>query len=508
MNKLIITENMAWPPNGLLRNKMAEHSAWYSGDANILANFYHGYLNSQVANLPYTLDRDLFWARQIKNDNEIGLHIPLAGDIASTSADLLFSEQPIVKIAEAHIENAASSHKKTQEELNTMLDESAFFRRILEAAETCAAIGGGFIKLAWDDELSKYPIPVVEQADNAIPFFKFGILYKVIFWKIVHQDNKNVFRLLETYENDGTITYQLYKGTGDKLGTLMDVQNLDKTKDIEDVEVPSLKDILCVYVPNILPNRIDRNSYLGRSDYNGIEGLMDSLDETYSSWMKDVVIAQAKIMVPEQFLEVSASTGRVKYNVDKMVYATLNVDPTNTKDNSVTPIQFEIRADEFEKTSINLIERIITSAGYSPQTFGLNIQGRAESGTALNVRERKTFSTKNKKQAYWEPALKKLVSLMLKVYKIQLRGPVETEITITTQFSDSISNDISETSDAIQKIAQAFAASTETKVRMLHPDWSDAEVLTEAEKIIEENNLAPFVQNPDDIGKNKPGGQE
>ena len=80
------------------------------------------------------------------------------------------------------------------------------------------------------------------------------------------------------------------------------------------------------------------NKY-GRLDvlYNnaGIEGLMDHLDGTYSAWMKDIVLAQAKILAPQQYLE-RAETG-FTYNVDKMVFAKLDMDPTD-EGNKITAV--------------------------------------------------------------------------------------------------------------------------------------------------------------------------
>ena len=211
-----IYENMPFPPCDIKRWKMAEHSAWYSGDPTLLANYYNEMLTNNFMGLTHSLSWDLFWARQIKNESEIGLHVPIAGDIAALSADLLFSEPPVIKVVEAHEENTTQSYKDTQDILNIMLDESGFYRKILECAETCAAMGGGFIKIAWDEEISQFPIPVVEQIDNAIPTFKFGILTEVTFWKVIKQEGKEVYRLFETYYKDGSIRYILNRGTCDK----------------------------------------------------------------------------------------------------------------------------------------------------------------------------------------------------------------------------------------------------------------------------------------------------
>jgi A118 family predicted phage portal protein len=495
--QVYIKEMMQWPPLDQHRWKMIEHSAWYGGDPTVLAHVYNQMLATNITGLPYMLHHDLFWARQIKNDCEVGLHVPIAGDIASLSADLLFSEPPTIKIAEAHEKKASQSFKDAQEGLNLMLDESGLFRKILECAETAAAMGGGYVKLAWDSDLSPYPIPVVEQIDNAIPVFKFGILIEVTFWKIIKQSGNGdkVHRLFETYHNDGSITYKLYYGTSDNLGKEVPVESIEEGKEYTDIST-AVDDLLAVYIPNMLPNRMDRSSCAGRSDYSGLEGMMDALDEAYSSWMRDITVAQGKILIPQQYLEKSDSGFR--YNVDKMVYAKLDVDPVS-EDGKITPIQFAIRAEEFSKTCLNLLDRIVSSAGYSPQSIGLNIEGSAQSGTALNVRERKSFITKNKKESYWEPTLKKLVKLMLILYKTELSGAIEVDVNITTSFSDSLSNDLSETSAALQQISQAMAASTETKVRMLHTDWSEDEVMAEVEKIINENGLAQLT-DPDKVG--------
>lgn len=493
-----IVENMPWPPMNTLYWKMAEHSAWYSSDPETIANFYTEWARIDIPdkNTLYPLvNKEAFWARQIQNQGEIFVHVPVASDIAETSANFLFGEPPLIRIAQANQLNTNKSYLDTQNVLDKMLDEVRFNSRISEAAESCAAIGGVYIKLAWDTDLSPYPIPVIEQADKAIPEFKFGILTAVTFWKTIDSDESGskVYRLLERYEK-GSINYSLYKGTSDKLGYKVDLSSHPDTESLPET-VETIPELLCVYVPNILPNRLSRSSSMGRSDLLGLEGLMDSLDEVYSDWVRDVALAQAKILLPESFLKKTQSGFR--YNLDKMLYVQLDVDPiTLSKGQAITPQQFDIRADKFEKTALNLLERIITSAGYSPQSFGLNIEGRAESGTALSIRERKSFATKNKKENYWQPALQKIVKLMLLVYKEELNGSVDTDVDINITFNDGITNNLTELSQSVQMISNAMAASTETKVRLLHSDWTEQQIMAEVNKILDENR----VQIPEGIG--------
>lgn len=492
-----IEENMIWPPMGAIEWKMSEHSAWYSGNSDIIANYYTEYARQNFLNLPYKgAEHDTFWGRQLNNQGQVYVHVPIAGDIAETSADFLFGESPTVKIAEAHLKDAASSFKDTQDQTDAMLLQSGFFKKILEGAEACAAIGGVYIKIAWDEELSIYPIPVIVQGDRGIPEFRFGILVAVTFWTCVEIDKTGtvVWRLLERYSKDG-IESMLYKGTADKLGYLSSLTMLDCTKDIQD-HVDTQGEFLAVYIPNKLPNRLDRTSYMGRSDYSGIEGLMDSLDETYSSWIKDIAISQGKIHIPESFLQnKSGNGGGLRYNLDKMVYVSLDIDPT-IEGKGLTATQFAIRANEFEKTALNLMERIISSAGYSPQSFGLNIQGRAESGLALGIRERKSFATKGKKENYWASGIKEIIRLMLVVYNNELGGKIEVDATINIAFSDGITNNLGEVATSVKMISDAQAASTETKVRILHPEWDEEQIAEEVQKI-KEDNAPPPMANPD-----------
>src|SRR5690554_710725 len=81
----------------------------------------------------------------------------------------------------------------------------------------------------------------------------------------------------------------------------------------------------------------------------------------------------------------------------------------------IESVQFDIRADDHLKTCQALTEQIISLSGYSPQSFGMDIQGRAESGTALRIRERKSMLTKQKKSRYWMHGLQDFLTQMQEI---------------------------------------------------------------------------------------------
>lgn len=487
-----IKEGMQWPPMDIERYKMKEHAIWYSGEAELLANFYFDHDLQNYMQLNYgTRNSNKFWARQIKNDSSFFIHVPIANDIAETSSTFLFGESPVIRF-----NSDSEAMKEAQSQLDKMLTESGFFNKLVEGAEVASALGGVYIKVAWDSELSEHPIPVVCQCDDAFPTFKFGKLSKVSFAYEVSNDGSTVYRLIETISK-GKIENTLYQGSSDNLGNKVALSSCGATKDLKE-EVDTADVMTCVYVPNLLPNKLNRRSPQGRSDYQGQETLMDALDETFSAWMLDVQIARGKIHVPSGYVKQIGENGKKKFNIDTMMYEELDIDPTMmTKPIEAT--QFDIRSQQFEQTCLNLLDRIITSAGYSPQSFGLNIAGRAESGTALNVRERKSFGTTSKKQNYWEEPIKALVKAMCCIKNAFLGGKFNCDLDVNVAFMDSVSNNITEVSTSVKTLADAKAASTETKVRMVHPEWTDTQVEEEVERILNDESVGMPMGNPEDL---------
>ena len=192
MGQIKIKEGMQWPPMDLERYKMKEHSTWYSGEADLLADFYFNNEAKNYLNLSYAgQNKGRFWARQVSNKASFYMHVPVAGDIAETASTFLFGESPIIRF-----NSDSESMKTNQDELDKMLTKSGFFQRLVEAAEVGSAIGGVYIKIAWDSELSENPIPVVVQCEQAFPTFKFGKLVKADLVYEVDNDNSTVYRLL------------------------------------------------------------------------------------------------------------------------------------------------------------------------------------------------------------------------------------------------------------------------------------------------------------------------
>lgn len=451
-----------------------KYAAAYSGDRQMLA---------------HTGEAGSFW----KRNGKCRIHVPIAADIAATSADLLFSEEVRFTCYDQETEDNES---KQQKRLDEIIEANNIFGKLNESAESAAILGDAYLKLNWRKDDLEYPILTVVQADSAWPEYVLGILKCIHFFNVLRVDTetKTVWRMYERYER-GKITMKVFRGATDHLGT--EVNNgILETLGYAPELIPPVDDMLAVHIPNMRPNRSYRYSDLGRSDCDGLRDLMDSLDEAYSSWMRDIRLAKARLIVPAEYLRRRPadmfSDNSMKYEFDQDVetLVALDIDTDKSGQNSITSSQFAIRANEHEMTCNDLIQQIVTKAGYAPQSFGIGIEGNAQSGTALHIREKKSFNTQGKKQTYWRTRLQEIMTAMVHLDSALYPGKgSDMDDTVRVHFPDNMANDISTMSAAIEMLDRASAISTETKVQSIHPEWTKKQIAEEVDRVKAEQGI-------------------
>jgi A118 family predicted phage portal protein len=484
-------EGTEFPPESYKNyfNKLYEWRAWYSGDPEQLLALY-----SSTLYFPDT-DNGRFWKR-IEAEERVGIvHLPAAGDVASTSANLLFSESPVFK----YNENAASG-----ERIKTFIKENGILNLLLESSELAAALGGICLKIDIDSSLLKIPIVSIINPLQFIPSFRRGRLWEILFFRTVREGMGGtvVWRLFEDRRRENgklVIEYKLYRGSQDRVGREVGMETIDETVNLglENITY-DIEGLGCVYIPNMRPNKLDPGSSVGINDYSGCVPLMDSLDFSWTSWMRDIELGMAQILVDEELLEGEHRT----FNKFRKAFLKLNLSQWRMGGENVKPIemvQFELRVDDHSKTCEALFYNIVTQSGYSPQTFGLGVEGRAESGTALRVRERKSMLTRDKKSRYWQPALWELFWQMQQIdIKSNLSpGYQPQEVEVIPE--DSITVDTREQSETIRNLEQAKAISTYTKIKMIHPEWEDKDIKNEVEQILNEQGIMEMPFKKEDV---------
>lgn len=520
-----------WPLPGISnrqRAEMAEHAAWYSGDPEELKRTYgksQGIRPSERVNGGGGVVggiKKFFWGTQGINDpmgNRLQVHVPLAGNIATTSADFLFSESPTISIPEVDGEerteedgrgdNASKSEAVvTQDRLEQIVEEGGLGNTFLEMAEITAAIGGAYLRPVWDREIVDRPMLTVVSQDQAVPDFRFGILTGVTFWEEVERNGQEVWRYVERHEA-GVVLIGLYVGTDEKLGRKVSLDDHKHTKaladSVTDGEIITVdgwtedNGLFVRYVPNIRPNRRHRG-YLGRSDFQGIESLFDALDQVYTSWIRDIRIGQARILVNQQYLQRTLAKPEegASFDVDQDVFTSLNMPPTDDNTPGITDVQFEIRAEQHNDTAQAIIREAVSVAGYSPQTFIPKFEGAAESGAALRIRERKSLTTRGKKERYVKTPIEDVLEIMLFLDKAVFGGNAQV-LRPRLQCADSVADAPKELAETAAAMRNAQAASTQTRVAMLHPDWADQEIEAEAAMILEQEGMSVPLVLPGEI---------
>ncbi len=465
-------------------NKYYEYSAWYSGDPEELLNYYSRYY--------YYADsmESKFWYKIQREERANIVHLPAAGDVAGVSANLLFSESPKFK----YDETIAGGDR-----IKTFIKENGLLNVLLEGAEISAALSGCFLKLDVEPELVKIPIVSIITPTQCFPTFWRGRLWEILFYKVVKEENggATVWRLFENRKRASgylDIEYKLYRGTTDRIGREHELNSIDETVNLnlEDTRI-KMEGLGCVYVPNMRPNKLRPNSNLGINDFSGCISLLDSLDFTWTSWMRDIELGMGQILVDEELLnrdEALTSGEQMYFSKFQKAIVKLNLSPWRMGGENVKPIdniQFDIRVEEHSKTCQELFTNIISLCGYSPQSFGIIEQGtRAESGTALRIRERKSLLTREKKSRYWQPALWDLFWQMQQMDQATNLSRNYDVQEVDVELEDSIIVDPREQSETLRNLDTAKTVSLYTKIKMLHPEWEDSDIEEEIDRIKED----------------------
>jgi hypothetical protein len=483
--------DVPWPPAAWksVYDRYNEHSAWFSGDP---AKLIQVYLGAPVRTSVWRTNFDRFWARgQAAPQRRQMLHAPMAGDISTTSGDLLYAEPPdfVARPPSGQAKKGKTSGG-IQDRLDYLREEMGIIQTLNESGELASALGGDFLRVTWDKELQPdHPLLTSVNVDNALPDFRWGQLTAVIFWDIVQEDPKEggkqatIWRKLERHA-PGIIETGLYQGSTGLLGERVPLSTMPQFANLADELDTEIEYLTAVYVPNMRPNRLFRGTPLGRSDYDGIEAFMDALDEVWTSWMRDLRLARARLIVPQEFMQSAGKGKGSQFDIDQEIWEALPMMPPEG-DKMITPSQFAIRTKEHLETAMALVERIVSAAGYAAATFGLHADKTvAATATEITNRERRTFITRAKKINYSKRPLQEILQALLAIDSAHFK--IHDVLRPSVDWPDSIQSDPKENATIVQLLEAANSASTETRVRMVHGDWSDDEVKAEVTKILDE----------------------
>jgi A118 family predicted phage portal protein len=493
----------AWPPpvHQPAYDAYRDWDAWYAGDPDRLRAVYANRGVGRAATVPPSqrtrpgqysggiigaVSRFLWGAPAPQEGRDGRLHVPLPADLAATSANLLFSEPP-----QLDHENAAVMARLEQ------LVDDGLHTTLLHAAEANSALGDVYLRPVIDRDIySDRAFLAAVHADGAIPTIRWGKLIDVTFWSTLLVDGDVHLRLLEHHEvvdGAGRIVYALHEGNAQNLGRAVPLTEhaaaayLATEVDETSSQATGLDRLDVARIQNSGPQRLWRTTpglrYHGRSDFDGNEQWFDGLDDTWTSWMRDLRLARARIMAPEYMLTSLGKGNGATFDADREVFVAMNAAPGQAgAGQDLKANQFEIRHVEHKATADAIVEVALRHAGLSSQTLGE--QGDvAVTATEVQARERQSFTTRgNRISGAWRPGIADAVELLLAVERAQLNGQAE-PVKVNVEFGDSVSESPEAVARTVQLLSAAEAISFDTRVRMVHPEWDDIQVEDEVARI-------------------------
>jgi len=533
-------ETDLWPPYpyDVAAARFSELDAWYSGDTRTLQSIYSGHAKEAthlVDGKPFrggvlgSLSK-MWYGQPIDTDEKrMKMHLPLAADLCSLSADLLFGEAPQIVFRRPEGATDAEPAPNTakvkwrhpaQDRLDKIMASDETHAELLLGGEYAAALGGTYWAAAWDDRVADHVFPKAYAADCAIPRFILGHMVSCTLWS-EYRDSNDVFRLLEVHE-PGSIKYTLYKGTDKTLGKVVPVNDRPETAYLAslrapaDVVVPAeqysetiavgtgTQKLSVVYMRNARPVRDWRKlgelSNLGRSDLDGIQDPLDKIDQVWSSLLRDIELGAGRMTVPESWLTQGARGDGASFDPDRVYYSGVNMLGTQASPEQAIASQFLIRVEEHLSTIDALKREIASAIGYSPTHLGLKDVRGAKTATEVDADMSDSERTRDKKAMYAKPALAKFAVMALEIDAAVFKSGVNpndlTELP-DVEFAPVSQADPEKTARTAQLLDAARAASRREIIRVVHPDWDPDEVDAEFEAIQAEQQAAmPTVPDP------------
>lgn len=484
-----------WPPAELgdLLPDFYKWSAWYSGDVDQLTEAYGGskYGQIKLAKTPTPAPMRgapgrIMWGNPLAEGlDDDRLHVPLASDLCAASAELVYADPPKLTAATT----------AAQDQVSTYLDAG-----LIDVAagghELGAALGGHYLQ-AVAPESGPCLLESVAY-DGAWPVFSRGKLISVAFWWELGRDNSGrVWRHFESHELDakgvGVIRHGLFLGTHLNVGQRMELTSrpetvyLTKPGMLTDGQTWSsgTPGLDVVHILGRTPQRLWRHHpigrHLGRSVFQAVEGLLSNLDLAYTSWMRDVDLARSRLVVADWLLQTTGPGQGAWFDMDRRLIVPMSIPQAVGQGDAMDPvkmIQFAIRVQEHRDTCQELTEAVLRAASYSAQTFGEDEEGNAQTATGVLSKDSRSMRTRAKMIGAERAGLQTIVRKMLAMDEARGLGPVSDD-QLTVAFPDGGQETILQLAQTAQALRAGEAASDETIVRMIHPDWTDTDIARE-----------------------------
>jgi hypothetical protein len=471
------------------RFRQVENQIWFRGNPSDLEKFYK---QKRYPNEQYNT---YFW-REVTG-KLVKIHYPLPSAISRHMSAILFGEDINLKVDAG----SESLSKQLQERLDLILAENNIKELLERGAQIESYSGSLGAKIVIDPEFSDVPQIQFYPAEQIDLSSKYGKVYEICFNDDYVYDN-NKYKLKSIY-GKGYIHYELY----DKDGRMVKLQSVPELASLKDVvflgpDGKPIKLLMAAFKPNRAVSTEFVETNYGASDYEGLYGIFQALDELISAWNDYYRNGRIITFISEDNLMRDPTTGNAipinKFGINDVILydATTN----NTKSQEVKRDIPELDVKPFRDGFKNLIEVALQRAGLSPISFGMDSVSVISSGETLNVREKITLKTRQDKIKLWKEFLSKLLKLAMIFDSLQSASPSVSSENITYRLSELMDHKFMaefpqysspSREEQIRILAQALEGKLidiDTAVRELYKDeYTDEQLKTIVENIKKEN---------------------
>lgn len=501
--------NTPWLPApwDMAYKAFAENDAWYTGDVAALEKLYqragtarathtrHG--QQMQGGLVGTASR-FFWGRPVPaTENRARLHVPAPADLAALASDLVFAEPPEVRL-QSPGEQTLRRDGKAQTRLDLIANGDEAHAMFNQMGELKSALGAVALVVRWDTAVAEHAWLEPSAADVIIPTFRSGRMIECTMWS-EHVKGNVYYRHLE-HHVVGAIEHALYAGSENNLGRRVPLTEIPETAmyaelvDGDSRIVTGIDRLTVVYNKNIPTAKWRKKGALahtGRSDFAQLHGLFDWLDETFSSWMRDLRLGAGKILVPEAALDFNGIGMGASFDAGREIFAGLNA-PGDPSKIAFDKVQFEIRVDEHEKTAFGIYREILRKAGFAQSAWG-DYAGKGQmTAREVDDRDKASERTRDKKILQDRVAISRAASVALEIDGLVFPGKGGGRFDQpSVVFPDVSQEDPEKLARTLTLLDTASAISLEQKVRRANPDWDQDAIDTEVKAIRAERPAVP-----------------
>ena len=390
-----------------------------------------------------------------------------AGLISKVAADMLFGEAPYFV--------AGDEGSKEQEALNEIVNNNNLQTLSYEMSLGASWRGETIYKIRfgqfsdWRDDKKGYAI--IEFADPSTFFPELdgdnvrGLKGGVFGWT-KELDRKKYLRLER--HRPGLIINELYLMDGDAIIEKVDLKTFPEYVGLEEQQETGYPGLLFEYVPNL---RLD-DEFWGLSDYVDMESVFDELNNRISRISRVLDKHESpKLILPPGLMQYDQE--KEAWFVKKEDLEAIEIDPQElgggaAANNLPRYLTWDAQLEAAFKQIDRILEVAMMMSETSPDVFGLNKGGLAESGRALKFRLIRTLAKINRKKLYFDQALRNVFYAAQYLEAVHAGGPDPETIDYRIDWRDGLPEDELEQAQVEQiRTGSKATSSVESSVRRL-----------------------------------------